>query len=80
MVRHAAPLVRAKVVKQVSQSKAHSGNLMRGPSMGEWLSSRRDGAIVAWHEGKRLAIRMQKKWGELNGAKIRLFGMVLRRR
>src|SRR5580704_1005128 len=27
-----------------------SANLMRGLSMGEWLLSRRDGAIVAWHE------------------------------
>jgi hypothetical protein len=27
-----------------------SVNVMRGPSMGGWLLSRRDGAIVAWHE------------------------------
>jgi hypothetical protein len=32
-----------------------SANLMRGHSMGEWLLSRRDGAILAWHgvPGKR---------------------------
>jgi hypothetical protein len=41
--------------ESVAQAKAHKANLMRGPSMGEWLLSQRDRLIVARHEvpGKR---------------------------